>query len=255
MKFVRYDHKGEVKFGILEEKLIYELSGDIFTSYSKTGHILSLEDVNLLYPLQPGKIIGLSNVNYFSRMKKLTLPYPDQILFFVKPANTLNHPDQPIEIPSYVNKAAHELELTIVVGKKGKYISREEAEDYIFGYTLANDITFRDFMVPGMPVGKAKSFDTLTPLGPCVETEVDLQTLHYRMYVSGELRHDVYANDLIYDPAQIISELSQFMTLEVGDIIMTGAPCNNIEFQVGDTIEIQCEQIGSMVNPVVASFR
>lgn len=251
MKFVRYRYGGNTCSGILEDDRIHEVEGDMYFAYAKTGNRVRVDEAELLAPVRPGKMIGLSNVNYYTRRDRLNLPHPEQILFFIKPPNTISGPNMPIELPGYIRKAAHELELTIVIGKKGKYIPVEQADSFIFGYTLANDITIRDFMVPNMPVGKAKSLDTITPLGPCIETEVDLDTINYRMYVSGQLRHDVYANDLIFQPARIVSELSQLMTLEPGDIIMTGAPCNNIEFQIGDMIEMKCEQIGSMANPVV----
>lgn len=250
MKYVRYEVEGVAFYGELEVDRVYELEHEPFHSVKRSGISHSLAEVSLLCPVQPGKIIGLSNVNYHSRMKKLGLEFPKQILFFIKPNNTLIGPNQPIELPAYVNEAAHELELTLVIGTRAKFIPLAEAEAYIFGYTLANDITIRDFMVPGMPVGKAKSMDTTTPLGPCMETAIDLASLHYQMYVNDELRHDVYGSDLIYTPAQIVSELSQIMTLEPGDLIMTGAPFNNIAFKMCDQIEIKCQQIGSMINPV-----
>lgn len=251
MKFIRYERNGTACNGILEGEQAIEISGNPFGEYVITGIVTPLDQVRMLPPVLPGKIIGVANVNYYSRKEAMNLPHPEQLFYFIKPINTLIGSNDVIELPTDVQNVAHELELTIVIGKKGKRIPIEQAREYIFGYTLANDITVRDYMVPGVPVGKAKSLDTINPLGPCIETEINLETLNYKMYVSGELRHDVNASDLIFSPEQIVSELSQNMTLEPGDVIMTGAPLNNIEFRIGDTIDIRCDQIGSMTNPVI----
>ncbi|MDB5084723.1 MAG: 5-carboxymethyl-2-hydroxymuconate Delta-isomerase [Bacilli bacterium] len=250
MKFVRYLQNGITRSGILTGEVVEEIQGDIFSEFTRSDRRSFLTEVTLIEPLKVNNIIGLSNVNYYAAMKQRGVPHPDQILWFLKPRNTLIGPNESIGLPSYVQNAAHEIELTIVIGKQGKFIPVQEAAQYIFGYTLANDITARDFLVPNFPIGKAKSFDTFTPLGPCIETDVDLSTLNYKLSVSGELRQDVYASDFIFTPDQIVSELSQFMTLSPGDIILTGAPYNSLEFEIGDTIDMECEQIGKMTHQV-----
>lgn len=185
----------------------------------------------------------------------------EECIFFTKATNAINHPNKPISGFGLTKEFDYEVELAIVIGKRGRDISREEAKDYVFAYTIANDVTARDMQQSHRQWFKGKSLDGSCPLGPWLVTPDELPwPLHtdMRLYVNGELRQDLNTRDMIWDIPAIIESLSRGMTLEPGDIIATGtgAGCGfgfdpPRFLQPGDVVRLEIDGIGVLENPVV----
>lgn len=227
-----------------------------------------LADIELLAPVpRPVRNIVCVGRNYHEHVDEGDRVWTnapgvsEECIFFTKATTTINHPGKPISGWGLTEEFDYEVELAIIIGKRGRDISREEAEDYIFGYTISNDVTARDLQQSHRQWFKGKSLDGSCPVGPWLVTPDALPSpLHIdmRMYVNGELRQDLNTRDMIWDIPAIISSLSAGMTLEPGDIIATGtgAGCGfGFEpprfLKPGDVVRAEIDGIGSLENPVI----
>lgn len=208
---------------------------------------------------KPEKIICVG-LNYRKHADETNAPYPEYPILFNKFNNTLTGHKREIPIPKVTEKLDYEVELAIVIGKKAKYVSKEQALDYVFGYCTANDLSARDLQMrtPQWMLGKVG--DGFSPIGPYLVTadEVgDPNNLQLKTIVNGEVRQNSNTSDMIFDCAEIVSYISQYLTLEPGDIILTGTPEGVVlglpeeeqrYIQPGDTITVEIEKLGALTN-------
>ncbi|MCK5423136.1 MAG: fumarylacetoacetate hydrolase family protein, partial [Deltaproteobacteria bacterium] len=175
---------------------------------------------------------------------------PEDPLLFLKPSTAVIGPNEDIIYPAMSHRVDYEAELGVVIGKETKGISEDEAEEYILGYTCFNDVTARDLQGKDKQFTRSKGFDTFAPMGPWIETELNPASLKVESYLNGERRQSGTTADLIFSVLQLVSFISNVMTLLPGDVIATGTPAGIGPMQVGDTIEIVVEGIGTLKNEV-----
>ncbi len=240
------------------ERLVNEVSERDRKEFS-----IDLNEVKLLAPiLNPPKIICLG-LNYWDHAAEQGARIPDEPIIFMKPRTSIVGPNQPIVKPDFVKKLDYEGELAVIIGKKGKYIPISEAREYIFGYTIFNDVTARDIQFKDRQWTRGKSFDTFAPMGPCIATKDQIknpENLRIRTWVNGELRQDSSTSNMVFSVYEVVHHLSRVMTLEPCDVIATGTPAGVGVFmkpepkflKPGDLVEIEIEGIGKLRNKVIA---
>jgi 2-keto-4-pentenoate hydratase/2-oxohepta-3-ene-1,7-dioic acid hydratase in catechol pathway len=249
--FIRYRVNSHAAYGVLEGEVISELEGDLF-SHSPTGVRRRLNEVHVLAPCTPGKILAVGR-NYKSHLG--TRPTPSRPEIFFKPISSLQDPDGPIILPPDAVNAHFEGELVLVMGRRLRHASPEQAEAAVFGVTCGNDVSERDWQSgPDKDIQwwRAKGSDTFSPLGPVIVTGLDYGNLRLTSRVNGEVAQDQSTADLIFDCPTVVSFLSRYLTLEPGDVIYTGTPGSTRKMKPGDTVEVEIEGIGVLRNPVVA---
>ena len=249
--WVRFaDDEGE-GFGTLIENAIAVFEGDIFNIATPTGKMLNLAETSLLTPCVPSKIIALWN-NSKSAAEKQGLEKPPDPLFFLKGGNTHLPPGAAIKKPaSYDGRVIYEAELGIVIGKTCKDADEATAAASIFGYTCVNDVTALQVLDadPTFPQwARAKGYDTFGPFGPVIATEIDLASATIRAELNGRERQNYPVSDLFLQPVELVSHLSQFMTLEAGDIVSCGTGPGALPMKPGATIDVIIDGIGTLSN-------
>lgn len=259
MKFMRFEYNGEVGFGVLEgASLVRVYEDDMFVNPRATDTTLSLGSVTLLTPCQPGKMIALWN-NSRIQIETLKRDTPKEVLWFLKPPSCFITHGEPIVYPvGHTDRVVLEGELGIVIGRKCKGVTPDEARHYIFGYTVINDVTSQDIVKrdPTFPqYDRGKGFDTFGVFGPVIATDVDPMTLTMRSYVNGELHQEFPVTDYVFNPWQTVAEIAKTVTLYPGDVIACGTTLNAAPIVPGDTVEIRIDGIGSLINPVMAEHR
>lgn len=238
-------------YGLLEGETVSELDGDLF-KHTLTGTRRRLSEVRVLAPCTPGKILAVGR-NYKSHLG--TRPSPSRPEIFYKPISSLQDPDGPIVLPPDALNAHFEGELVLVMGRRLRHASREQAAAAIFGVTCGNDVSERDWQSgPDKDIQwwRAKGSDTFSPLGPVIVTGLDYGNLRLTSRVNGQVAQDQSTADLIFDCPTVISFLSRYLTLEPGDIIYTGTPGSTRKMNPGDIVEVEIEGIGVLRNPVAA---
>lgn len=250
MKFIRFTQHGEsnVKAGVLLNDQIKLIKGDPLTTWEFTGDETNLKEVKLLAPLVPKQIIGIGK-NYLEPGESRPKPQDIPVLFY-KPNTTVIGSDNDIILPPEVIEVKFEAELAVVIGKKAKDIAQEEVFDYIFGYTVANDVTAPSLFHPDGHWTLGKSADTFTPLGPVLETDLDLSQVRIRSLLNGVEKQNSGLDLIIVGIPEMISFISRYTTLYAGDVILTGAPAGAVFMKSGDVIECIVDGIGNLRNKV-----
>lgn len=251
MKIVRYEHRGTVGYGLWREGFIHPVAGRLFDSLSETGERLPEAEVRLLSPLRPNKLIAIG-LNYREHAKEQGKPLPEEPLLFLVSPTAVVGPGDAIRLPTLEHRIDHEAELAVVIGRGGKDIPREKAEEYIFGYTCANDVSNRVLQARDGQNTRAKSFDTFKPLGPAIATELDPSDLSVCCRVNGEIRQDGRTSDMIHTVPALVEFISSVFPLEPGDVILTGTPSGVGPLRPGDLVEVTVEGIGTLSNRVEA---
>lgn len=201
--------------------------------------------------LQPSKIIGIG-VNYRAHAIEMGKGLPEEPLMFLKPPSAIVVDGAPIERPSGYERVDYEGELGVVIGKRARKISREQALDHVRGFVCVNDVTVRDLQKKDGQWARAKGFDTFCPVGPRIVPGLDPSNLRITTRVNGVVKQDSTTADLIFDVPTLVAFCSAHMTLEDGDLITTGTPSGVGNLAVGDVVEIEIEGIGVLRNPVIA---
>lgn len=251
MRIVRFQAQGSIRYGILEDDCsIAGLSGPPFKSVKRTRERFHPEDVRLLAPCEPSKIVGVG-LNYRDHAEELGMDLPQEPLLFLKPPTSIIGPHRQIRFPSMARRVDFEAELAIVIGACAKKVPVEDAARVILGYTCFNDVTARDLQFKDVQYTRAKGFDTFAPIGPWIETDVDPLGLTIESYLNGERKQHSTTACLLFDPCALVSYISHIMTLRPGDVIASGTPAGVGPMKPGDRIEIRIEHIGSLVNEVV----
>lgn len=247
MKFARYTVEGNIAYGVVEGDLITRITGAPWNSYEKTSDSQPLASVRLLAPTAPSKIvaIGLNYKSHLGDRKPPEVPEP-----FLKTPSSVIGPGDTIVLPAESNVVQEEAELAVVFGRRCRGATRSNALEYVFGYTCANDVSEREWQAGDLQWWRAKSSDTFGPLGPFLVTDLDPGNLAIEARVNGKVVQQSNTADLLYGVEVIIEWVSRVMTLEPGDVILTGTPGTTATLQNGDTVEVELEGIGILSNSV-----
>jgi 2-keto-4-pentenoate hydratase/2-oxohepta-3-ene-1,7-dioic acid hydratase in catechol pathway len=258
VRIVRFAAQGDVSFGVLEgpgedpaDLVVAVASGHPFAPMQLTGERLPLAQVKLLAPVLPSKILGIGR-NYADHAAEMGGTPPTTPSVFLKPNTAVIGPGDAITLPRDSEHVDHEAELAVVIGRLCREVPRERAYDVVLGYTCGNDVTARDWQRSDGQWSRAKGHDTFAPLGPWVETELDVSDVAVRATVDGELRQDGRTADLVHDIPSLIEWITRYMTLLPGDVILTGTPAGVGPLAPGQSVSVSVEGIGTLTNPVVS---
>lgn len=259
MKIARFDAgDGVPRHGVLQDGLLREIAGDVFGDWSPGEECYPLDSVRLLAPVEPPNVICIG-LNYRRHAEESNLKLPERPVIFLKPTTAITGPDTPIRLPRMApDEVDYEAELVIVIGKTARDVPEERALDYVLGYTCGNDVSARDCQLRlDVQWARAKSFDTFCPIGPWIETEMDPDSAPICSRVNGRVMQSSNTSDMIFGCRQLVSYLSQCMTLLPGTVILTGTP-EGVGFarkppvflRPGDVVEIEVGPVGVLRNTV-----
>jgi 2-keto-4-pentenoate hydratase/2-oxohepta-3-ene-1,7-dioic acid hydratase in catechol pathway len=254
MKLCRFTmgSNSEILSGVVMEEGIREISGSIFGEWEYTGKTYSQEHVKLTSPLQPNQIIGIG-ANYVAAEEDLPETLPEIPVFFYKPVSSVIGPESAIQIPEAIEEVKFESELAVIIGKEARNIPESDVLDYVFGYTIGNDVTAPQYFHKDGHWTIGKSFDTFTPLGPVIQTELDPFAVCVEAYHNEVKKQDSPTGLMIIPIRKMISYLSHVMTLKPGDVILTGSPLGAEFLKDGDVIDCKIDGIGVLRNSVTRS--
>ncbi len=251
LKWVRYQHAGERGFGTLENETIHCRSGDMYGNSQLTGYTLELNEVTLLAPCYPTKIVAMWN-NFHELAEAQNLTPPEFPFYFIKPESCVSHHGAEIIHPEdYDGKLIYEGELGVVIGKTCKNVSRENAADYVLGYTCINDVTAIHllFKYEAFPQWtRAKSFDSFGIIGPCIAELDDPDSLIVNTLVNGEERQNYPVSDMFFSPLDLVSLISGDMTLHPGDVIACGTSLGVKTMKPNTTVDVVIDTVGTLTN-------
>jgi 2-keto-4-pentenoate hydratase/2-oxohepta-3-ene-1,7-dioic acid hydratase in catechol pathway len=246
---------GPAGYGLVEgdgaEAVVTRLDGAPFDGIRPTGERLPLQEVRLLAPVEPSKVLCFGR-NYAEHAKELGNEVPEIPVVFAKFSTSVVGPAAEVPYPALTENLHFEGELAIVIGRACTRVAPEDVAGVVFGYTVANDLTMRDLQRAEKQWTRAKGFDGSCPLGPWIDTDVDPASLALRTTVNGELRQDGTTADMLLDVAACVAWVSQAMTLLPGDVILTGTPAGVGPLQIGDEVAVTIEGIGTLTNRIVA---
>ena len=249
--YLRFHYKDFVGYGRLEGDLIRVIEGDLFGTYKVTEATVPFAAARLLVPCLPSKIVAIG-VNYKDHAAEFKKDPPSEPLIFLKPPSALLAPEEAIVYPEGVTKRVdYEGELAVVIKRRARGVTLEQAPAMIFGYTVCNDVTARDLQKKDGQWSRAKGFDTFCPLGPVIATDVEPSTLRIQTVLNGETKQDAPVSSMIFDVPTLVSYVSSVMTLFPGDVITTGTPSGVGPMRPGDVVEVRIEGIGRLRNRVV----
>ncbi len=256
MRIVRYETQGskKPKYGWLLDDKVGEISGNIFGRYQRMEALAPLADVKLLAPSEPSKIICVGR-NYVEHARELGNEVPKVPLIFMKPPSSIISNGGLIFLPPQSVQVEHEAELVVVIGKRGRHVTAENAKKIILGYTVGNDITARDLQKSDGQWTRAKGFDTFCPFGPWIDTEFDPSDAVVTCRVNGQMRQMASTRDMVFNVGVLIAYITSIMTLEPGDLIFTGTPAGVGELKDGDEVSVEIEGLGIIKNKVKAEHR
>lgn len=225
------------------------LDGDIFGPYTETGTVIDMEKAEYLTPCDPTKIVAVG-LNYGDHAREMGLEIPAFPALFLKPPSSTAPHLGNIIYPPMSEQVDYEAEFAIVIGRTASYISESEAAEHILGYTCLNDVTARDLQAVDSQWTRAKGFDTFAPIGPVIETGLDPDSAEIRLLLNGEVKQHSNTSNFIFKTNRLVSLISQVMTLYPGDIITTGTPSGIGPMAPGDTVAVEIEGIGTLINTV-----
>lgn len=246
--YARFMHRGRPAWGLKEGASVRVLNSAPWIGEIFSGESLEFGSIELLAPAEPTKIICVG-LNYRDHAEEMKMAAPDEPVIFMKPTTSLLDPGKNIRLPRASHRVDYEAELAFVVGKKVG--PGHDDEDAIFGYTCANDVTARDLQKKDGQWTRAKSFDTFCPLGPLLVQGLNTASLSIECRVNGVVTQSSGTENLIFRPQQIINFIAEVMTLNPGDVILTGTPAGIGPLKAGDEVEVHIDQIGSLNNLVV----
>ena len=251
MKWLRFRAGGRERFGVLAGDKVQAYEGELFSDKRASGEEFAVDAIEWLTPTRPSKMIGLWN-NFRAAAEKNGNAIPPEPLYFIKGANSYCAHGQPILAPtSHDGRVVYEGELAVVIGKRAKAVSVADAPAHIFGYSCANDVTAPELLKRDESFAqwtRAKSFDTFGVFGPVVDTDFDPAGGELVTLLNGRERQRYPFADMIFNPAQLVSLISQDMTLEPGDVILCGTSLGAMPMKPGSTVEVIIEGIGKLAN-------
>jgi 2-keto-4-pentenoate hydratase/2-oxohepta-3-ene-1,7-dioic acid hydratase in catechol pathway len=262
-RYVRFAHAGVVSYGIWEDDVVKELKGDIFDGAVVNGRELAASDTRFLVPCEPSKVLAVG-LNYASHREHVEStegvilnaagrPVPsDYPGVFAKFPTSLIPSGDDIVLPADATNVHFEGELALVIGRKAKDVSVDDARDYVFGVTIGNDLVDREWLLEDLQWFRAKGSDSFGPIGPAIATGLEYDDLALETRVNGEVRQSSSTGDLVFSPDELLSYCSRYVTLLPGDVIFTGTPGQTQAVAKGDTIDVEIEGIGRLRNTVAA---
>ncbi len=235
-----------------EDSLITALAGDpLYVGLQPTDEQVRLADARLLAPVLPrSKVVGIGR-NYAAHAAELGHDLPEEPLMFLKPNTSVVGPGDPVFYPRQTEELHYEGELAVVIGRICRDVPKEKWADVVHGFTIGNDVTARDLQRKDGQFTRAKGFDSFCPLGPWIETELDVSDLRVQTFLNGDVKQDGRTSDLIFDVPTLVAHVTSVMTLLPGDVILTGTPEGVGPMNAGDEVEIVVQGIGSLTNKVV----
>lgn len=251
MKIVRYQDGPTTKWGVIEEGNVREMDGDPYGHFHLTSKIKKMEEARLLAPCLPSKVVAIG-LNYRDHAEEVKLEIPKEPILFIKPSTSVIGPGEAILFPKMSRRVDYEGELAVVIKRATKSIPEEGAGDYILGYSCFNDVTARDLQPKNGQWTLSKGFDTFSPIGPWIETDLDPAQLEISTFLNGERRQHSNTRDLIFGCKTLVSYISQVMTLLPGDVIATGTSSGIGKMAIGDRVDVVIEGIGTLSNTIVA---
>ncbi len=253
MHIVRYRSGDEILTGILEEGIVRQARGDMFDRLAVGPAAGNVDELELVAPVDPGKLIAIG-LNYKDHVEEDTdMELPENPIIFLKPTSAIIGPGAPIVLPDGPENVDAEAELCIVIGQRCRHVKAEDADSVILGYCCGNDVSARDYQFKDGQWVRAKGFDTFAPLGPAIVTDIDASDLAVSCSVNGETSQDSRTSMLIFDIPTLVEFISGVMTLEPGDVIMTGTPAGPPRLSDGDVCDVEIEGLGTLRNPVQAA--
>jgi 2-keto-4-pentenoate hydratase/2-oxohepta-3-ene-1,7-dioic acid hydratase in catechol pathway len=252
MRIIRYtDKTGQSIFGWVNGDMVGPIEGSPYESFRRNSADIPLADLQLLPPVVPSKVICVGR-NYAAHAQEHDVNVPEVPLLFLKPPSSVIGNGETIVLPPQSQNVEHEAELCVVIGKRSRWLDIDGAKDAILGYTIANDVTARDLQRRDGQWTRGKGFDTFCPIGPWVETDLDPADAVITCAVNGELRQMGSTRDMVFSVRQLVTYASSVMTLEPGDLLLTGTPAGVGVLNDGDQLVTSIEGIGELRNPVRA---
>lgn len=255
MKLSRITHEqfNTPRFVVIDGNSVFPLPSDFIPGkpiQQNSDQVLNLEDVTLLAPVAPSKIVCVGR-NYLEHAVELGNKMPEEPLLFLKPSSSIIADGDGIELPKASQQVEHEGELGVVIGRTARKVTeRENPLDYVFGYTCVNDVTARDLQRKDVQFTRGKSFDTFCPVGPWIVTDIDPTKTTVTTRVNGEVKQNGNTSDMAFPVAFLIRYISAIMTLFPGDLIATGTPAGVSKMKHGDLVEVEVGGIGVLRNRV-----
>ncbi|MBZ4486067.1 fumarylacetoacetate hydrolase family protein [Microbacterium sp. cx-55] len=252
MRIARFSHQDAITYGIVDGKELVVLAGDpMFVGYETTDVRVPISDIALLAPVIPRSKVVAVGRNYRAHAAEFGNDVPAEPMLFFKPNTSVIGPNDSIVRPKQSARVEFEGELAVVIGRIAKNVPAERAHEYVFGYTIANDVTARDLQRSDGQWARAKGFDTFCPIGPAIETEFDPSgDARVVTRVNGDVRQDAPLTDMVHSVADVIAYASAAFTLLPGDVILTGTPAGVGEIVAGDVVEVEITGLGILRNTV-----
>ncbi len=238
-------------YGVVQGQVVYTMEGPLYENPAAGLRVAPLKEVRLLAPVNPSKIIAIG-LNYADHAAESSHQVPTEPLLFLKPPTAVIGHRRPIILPWQSQRVDYEAELAVIIGRRGRNIDQAHALSHVLGYTCGNDVTARDLQKADGQWARSKGFDTFCPLGPWIETELDPTGLEVTGRLNGDVRQHSSTRTMIFPVSQLISYISHVMTLEPGDVIMSGTPAGVGPVHPGDVVEVEVGGIGVLSNPVEA---
>ncbi|MFA0833155.1 MAG: fumarylacetoacetate hydrolase family protein [Methanobacterium formicicum] len=255
MKILRFKKDGKEKTGVMINGGMVEIHLPLIESSCspfddlERKEFYSLDEVKILPPVQPSKVVCVG-LNYRDHAEELNMNLPEEPILFLKPPSTVISHEDKIIYPHQSHQVDYEAELAVVIGHEARFVSQEDAFDYISGYTVLNDVTARDLQQKDGQWTRAKSFDTFCPLGPWVETEMDPSKQNISLKLNNEVKQKSNTKNMIFPVDELVEYISNIMTLNPGDVIATGTPPGVGPMKVEDMVEVTVDGIGTLKNEV-----
>ena len=258
VRWIRFSRQGRAAYGILEGERVVEVAGDPFRGYERTARTHELGDVKVEVPVVPPTFycVGL---NYAAHIREaaaklgIAPDLPRQPDVGYRAISALIAHGEPVVIPADAGKVQYEGELVVVIGKRAKGLTQAEALSCVLGYSIGNDVSERTWQKSDRTLWRAKNADTFKPMGPWIETEVDLDRLQTLVRVNGTETTRFATNDMLFGVAAYISAITSYITLVPGDMIWMGTDGTSPDLKPGDTVEVEITGIGTLRNPFIAA--
>jgi 2-keto-4-pentenoate hydratase/2-oxohepta-3-ene-1,7-dioic acid hydratase in catechol pathway len=249
LKIARVRADGRTSTALIRGRRVHLVKGGPLGSLQETGDVYPMSQVQLLAPIQPGKIVAIG-LNYYTHIGDRTVPSKPEP--FLKAPNSLIGPEASIVLPQGAGRVDEEGEVVAVISRRAKNLSEDEVDDYILGYTCGNDVSAREWQAGDLQWWRAKSSDTFTAMGPWITTGLDPEAIDISVRLNGKEVQKASTAEMIYSVRQCIAFITSAMTLEPGDVVYTGTPGATSQLSAGDRIEVELGGIGVLSNPVAA---
>lgn len=247
VKYLRFEHQGAAHYGIIENDEIQLIEGDLYGEWTKTNKTLSLDEVKILAPSEPSKVIAMA-YNYASHT--VDRPKPDHPLGFAKLPTCIIAHEEDIIMPDQASNLHYEGELAVIFNKKTENVSTADVQDHILGVTIGNDVTERNWQKEDSQWLRGKASDTFGPLGPWVVSGLDYNNLLLETRLNGETVQSQPTSDMFFNLEECVSYLSYYITFYPGDVLFLGTPGITKQMNPGDVVEVEIEHIGILRNKV-----